>query len=100
MPFNPYNHEAYQGIGNSAFSSLPESTQQTITSAAISGLNYFLDVRKEAEESARKAAEWHMSQDRRLHKNGRSALEGGLASDMINGQRDCSGNDDWNFNSF
>ena len=97
MPFSPYDHDVYKGIGRNIWSSMSESEQSTYVSASISAMNYFLDVRKEAEENARRAQEWYMSQDCRLHKNKRSALEGGLASDMINGQRDCSGNDSWNF---
>lgn len=98
MPFNPYNHEAYQGIGSHFVDSLPRSIQQIATSDTIRQMNNMVSIRRQAEEATRR--EYWMSQDRRLHRSERSALEGGLASDMINGQKDCTTNDNWQLDRF
>lgn len=98
MAFNPYNHEAYRNIGHGHSYSIPESTFSVFTSGYISVINEAADMQKRLDEEERNRRGWYMSQDRRLHGNARSALEGGLASDMINGQRDCTGGNwhtDW-----
>ena len=96
MAFNPYESARYQSLGRNHYYPVPESEFSAFISGYISVVNEAADIQKPLETEERNRQGWYMSQDRRLHSNARSALEGGLASDMINGERDCAGSN-WQF---